>query len=253
MAGYAGSQSSLTDSANPAAIAAGATASVEQPSTDQPGFFGRLKQLVLGSGEPSQAALRAEELRQRNRETQRNSGNASLRAQMGLVDQEGMQRSLDGIDTAGEYAKGAVLTAVDQTPIGIALALREAATGNDIEGNGVLRPLAGVRLLSNRFPGSRFGGGPIARAVNKLDDAGDGGRALLKGRSLAKSQGSGFNSFSALKRAIGPAGEGRHWHHIIEQSKVGQFGADAIHHVDNVISVPASDHRFLQLHSRLHE
>ncbi|HCS55261.1 MAG TPA: hypothetical protein DIW81_27360 [Planctomycetaceae bacterium] len=52
----------------------------------------------------------------------------------------------------------------------------------------------------------------------------------------------GYGSFSALKRALGPAGEGRHWHHIVEQSKVGQFGAEAIHHVDNVISIPAPIH-----------
>ena len=45
-----------------------------------------------------------------------------------------------------------------------------------------------------------------------------------------------------MKRALGPAGEGRHWHHVVEQSKIGQFAANAIHNVDNVISIPAPIH-----------
>ncbi len=53
----------------------------------------------------------------------------------------------------------------------------------------------------------------------------------------------GFGSFSKLKRALGPAGEGRQWHHIVEQSKVGQFGAEAIHNADNVVSIPTDIHR----------
>jgi hypothetical protein len=243
MKDYVQSQIGTPESANPAAIAAGAAASVVAPSTEQPGFFGRIKQLVFGSGEPSQAALRAEEeLRQRNREMQLNSGFAAQRAAMGIIHQEGMQRSLDGIDTAGEYLKGAVLTAVDQTPVGLSLAMREIYTDGDIEGNETSRPLAVLRVIANRIPAVKFGGGLLARVVNRVDDIGDGGRAFAKGHVFAKAQGSGFNSFSALKRAIGPAGEGRHWHHIVEQSKVSQFGADAIHHVDNVISVPAPVH-----------
>jgi hypothetical protein len=52
----------------------------------------------------------------------------------------------------------------------------------------------------------------------------------------------GFESFNALKRALGSAGEGRHWHHLVEQSKIGQFLANTIHNVDNVVSIPAPIH-----------
>jgi hypothetical protein len=187
MKDYVQSQIGTPESANPAAIAAGAAASVVAPSTEQPGFFGRIKQLVFGSGEPSQAALRAEEeLRQRNREMQLNSGFAAQRAAMGIIHQEGMQRSLDGIDTAGEYLKGAVLTAVDQTPVGLSLAMREIYTDGDIEGNETSRPLAVLRVIANRIPAVKFGGGLLARVVNRVDDIGDGGRAFAKGHAFAK-------------------------------------------------------------------
>jgi hypothetical protein len=49
-------------------------------------------------------------------------------------------------------------------------------------------------------------------------------------------------SFASLKRALGPAGERRHWHHIVEQSKLAQFGANAIHNTDNVVSVADDVH-----------
>lgn len=50
-------------------------------------------------------------------------------------------------------------------------------------------------------------------------------------------------SVSSLKRALGPAGEGRQWHHVVEQSQVGKFGSQAIHNADNVVSIPTDIHR----------
>jgi len=105
---------------------------------------------------------------------------------MGIPHQEWMHRSLDGIDQVTELAKDAALTIIDQTPVGTALALQEGATGSDIEGNEVSRPRAALRLLLNRIPAARFGGGVVARIVNKVDDIGDGGRAFAKGHAFAK-------------------------------------------------------------------
>ncbi len=51
--------------------------------------------------------------------------------------------------------------------------------------------------------------------------------------------GQGFNSFGELKNAIGSAGQGNHWHHIVEQSQTGKFGAQAIQNTKNVIAVDA--------------
>ncbi len=48
-----------------------------------------------------------------------------------------------------------------------------------------------------------------------------------------------FDSFTALKRAWGPAGNGKVWHHIVEQRGVNvqRFGARAINNTYNVVAV----------------
>ena len=47
-----------------------------------------------------------------------------------------------------------------------------------------------------------------------------------------------FRSFSHLRRELGPAGEGRVWHHIVEKRKplLGKFGAGSIHSTENVVA-----------------
>lgn len=55
----------------------------------------------------------------------------------------------------------------------------------------------------------------------------------------------GFSSFDAFKRAMGPAGPNRNWHHIVEQTpgNVRQFGPQALHNSDNVIALDEGIHR----------
>ncbi|MBK9260063.1 MAG: VCBS repeat-containing protein [Polyangiaceae bacterium] len=49
----------------------------------------------------------------------------------------------------------------------------------------------------------------------------------------------GYSSFRAFKRAMGPAGEGMQWHHVVEQTwwNVLRFGAKRIHNVENIVAV----------------
>lgn len=47
-----------------------------------------------------------------------------------------------------------------------------------------------------------------------------------------------FTSFKSLKRKLGPPGEGKVWHHVVEQSQLNRFGAAAIHNTSNVVAVP---------------
>ncbi|RKH69598.1 SitA5 family polymorphic toxin [Corallococcus aberystwythensis] len=56
---------------------------------------------------------------------------------------------------------------------------------------------------------------------------------------------SSWNSFSALKRARGPAGQGKQWHHIVEQTdgNVQRFGPQALHNTDNVIALDETIHQ----------
>lgn len=54
----------------------------------------------------------------------------------------------------------------------------------------------------------------------------------------------GYDSFADLKKAMGSAGEGNHWHHIVEQSQIGKsgFSVQQIQNTSNIISVDAATH-----------
>ncbi|MBN1203383.1 MAG: hypothetical protein JXB05_00475 [Myxococcaceae bacterium] len=53
-----------------------------------------------------------------------------------------------------------------------------------------------------------------------------------------------WSSFKGLKRALGSAGEGKQWHHIIEQTpgNVERFGPHALHNTRNVIPLEEGLH-----------
>jgi len=71
---------------------------------------------------------------------------------------------------------------------------------------------------------------------------------VLRFRGAASSLGKSFKSFSAFKRAAGPAGAGKQWHHIVEQNKIGQFGAQRIHSTTNIVAVPVRVHTRISAH-----
>jgi len=56
---------------------------------------------------------------------------------------------------------------------------------------------------------------------------------------------SAFKSFDSFKRAMGPAGFKKQWHHIVEQTEgnIARFGPEAIHNTRNVISLDEALHR----------
>jgi len=49
-----------------------------------------------------------------------------------------------------------------------------------------------------------------------------------------------FKSFYLFKKAFGPAGKGRAWHHIVQQHKhnIKKFGAERIHNTQNLVNLP---------------
>ncbi len=53
-----------------------------------------------------------------------------------------------------------------------------------------------------------------------------------------------WRSHRGLTRALGPAGKGKAWHHIVEQTpgNISRFGPEAIHNTENVIAVDAKVH-----------
>ncbi|MGE6759065.1 hypothetical protein ACQKGO_13680 [Corallococcus interemptor] len=53
-----------------------------------------------------------------------------------------------------------------------------------------------------------------------------------------------WNSFSGFKKAMGPAGTNKQWHHIVEQTpgNVNRFGPQALHNTDNIIPLDKTLH-----------
>ena len=60
----------------------------------------------------------------------------------------------------------------------------------------------------------------------------------------------GYTSFEAFKRAYGSAGQGKAWHHVVEQTtaNVQRFGAEKIHNAANIVKIP---HGARQLHNMI--
>ncbi|MEW5953653.1 MAG: hypothetical protein AB1815_07925 [Bacillota bacterium] len=62
--------------------------------------------------------------------------------------------------------------------------------------------------------------------------------------SKTEGAGKGFDNFNALKKNLGPAGEGKAWHHVVEQSQIQKsgFSPQQIHNTNNVIAVDSATH-----------
>jgi hypothetical protein len=63
----------------------------------------------------------------------------------------------------------------------------------------------------------------------------------VRGAGAARS----FRSFSEFRRAMGSAGPGKEWHHIVEQTpgNVERFGPEALHNTGNVIAIDKTLHQ----------
>jgi hypothetical protein len=67
------------------------------------------------------------------------------------------------------------------------------------------------------------------------------------GGSAARAAPSGYRawgSFSGFKKAMGKAGPGKQWHHIVEQTpgNVNRFGPQALHNTENIVPLEESLH-----------
>jgi hypothetical protein len=68
---------------------------------------------------------------------------------------------------------------------------------------------------------------------------------VAKTARIADAGMAGFNSFRALKRVMGAAGDGMEWHHIVEQTagNVAHFGPVNVHSTSNVMRLDTATHR----------
>ena len=58
-------------------------------------------------------------------------------------------------------------------------------------------------------------------------------------------RGASYKTFEAFKKAVGSAGAGNQWHHIVEQGgkNATQFAGEQLHNLQNVVNVPAAVNR----------
>ena len=61
----------------------------------------------------------------------------------------------------------------------------------------------------------------------------------------SRKKGDGFDTYYRLKKKIGKAGEGKEWHHIVEQNQIKKTGFEPsrVHNTDNIISLDKSIHK----------
>jgi len=54
----------------------------------------------------------------------------------------------------------------------------------------------------------------------------------------------GYKSFDSFKKAMGPAGPGKQWHHVVEQhpGNIAKFGPHMIHNTGNLVRVEKGGH-----------
>ncbi|MCE9668461.1 hypothetical protein LY474_11625 [Myxococcus stipitatus] len=91
---------------------------------------------------------------------------------------------------------------------------------------------------------SVLGGGPgaaivLQRAGDAASSAGSPGGVLPPAAGVKS-----YSSFKSFKRAMGPAGQGKEWHHIVEQTdgNVARFGPKAIHNTENIVALDKDLH-----------
>jgi hypothetical protein len=79
---------------------------------------------------------------------------------------------------------------------------------------------------------------------NALAMSSQGSQASARAGAVVSKTYRAFKSFRAFKRAMGSAGEGKNWHHVVEQhaGNVKRFGAEALHNTENVIKVETAVH-----------
>ncbi|WP_147439263.1 hypothetical protein [Corallococcus sp. CA049B] len=90
---------------------------------------------------------------------------------------------------------------------------------------------------------------PAGRAAAVL--SGGPGAAIILHRSNTTGTGAapssgpkGYSSFKSFKRAMGPAGDGKEWHHIVEQTEgnASRFGPQTLHNSENIVALGKDVH-----------
>lgn len=154
---------------------------------------------------------------------------------------------LVGTAAVGETA--ALVSSASQLP-------RIAEVSRVAEIQGGVQAVAAAAEAERIFVFAQSSGIRVVAAPHVLSTAGRGVSSRLAANNPASNQASAntaekppliyraFRSFKSFKRAMGPAGGGKAWHHIVEQTpgNVKRFGPEALHNTENVKAIDAKVH-----------
>jgi hypothetical protein len=113
---------------------------------------------------------------------------------------------------------------------------------------GVLAVAGSAALVAGGIANVMTGAGRLGQALSMSSGSGSSGpnaAAPVAAGGAKATAGQGFHSFPAFKRAMGPAGPGKNWHHVVEQTpaNVAKFGPESLHNTQNVIRIETDIHR----------
>jgi hypothetical protein len=113
-----------------------------------------------------------------------------------------------------------------------------------ITGLGLLETATGAERLIVSMPEGTIRMVLAPHAV-AMAARGIGGGSSAPGRGKLLPNGHrAWGSYSGFKAAVGPAGKGKEWHHIVEQTpgNVKRFGGEALHNTENVTALGEALH-----------
>ncbi|WP_208647312.1 hypothetical protein [Corallococcus interemptor] len=147
--------------------------------------------------------------------------------------------------TTGLFITGGAASATTQTLKGIAVGAEVSVPVLSLSVEGAL-VLERAAVPVGRAAAVLSGGPGAAIILQRADDAGgSGGGGGGDSQGTSPSNGpKGYSSFKSFKRAMGPAGQGKEWHHIVEQTdgNAARFGPQALHNRENVIPLDKGLH-----------
>ncbi len=126
----------------------------------------------------------------------------------------------------------------------------DPVNGYDPYGTFDLNELIGKIKNLMKGMGGRLGGGASGSSAGGMVASGGGGSSGVNNSNANVNTlnnlpaNKGYSSFKSLKNAIGSAGKGKDWHHIVEQSQIERSGftAQQIHNTSNMFAVDKSIH-----------
>jgi hypothetical protein len=138
--------------------------------------------------------------------------------------------------TTGLLFTWGAASATTRTLKGMAVGAEATVPVLSLSAEGALA-LERVTVPAGRAAAALSGGPGAAIILQRVDDSSGGGDAPSDGPK-------GYSSFKSFKRAMGPAGEGKEWHHIVEQTdgNAARFGPQALHNSENVVALGKDVH-----------